>query len=328
MKCPAFTGTRSLKNLALKIAYYIDRNANVRRVPQFGCANLFEYYKNTYQTETEKQPALDKLRSMLGMEEIVALAEELIAGNYQEKILTQNGIHPKRHPRHIVFRGPSGCGKTTAARLLSQALQESGICRGYYEANARDLCGRYLGETKYNTLSALQSANDGILFLDEAYSLSIGDEYGAEAISTLLTAMESSNLIIIFAGYREEMEQFLNSNPGLKSRIGYTIDFKPYDADELFQISMRFLEDFEISPEAETLIRDHFSSISQATLDSPNFGLARFSRNVAMKIKSASAKRHWLADDGAADISVEDVQDAFSQVTESDKPKQIGFVGL
>ena len=327
MKSGSFTGAKSLESVALKISHFVCSRKKKTEPVFISVAALEKYYESAYATEEAKKSALDELRGMLGMEAVLDLAEQLIAGDYQNKLLRKQGKTPEKLPRHIIFRGPSGCGKTTAARLISKALNEAGISRGYYEANARNITGRYLGETRYNTLSAIQCANEGILFLDEAYALSIGDEYGREAISTLLTAMEEpgSNLTIIFAGYADEMDSFLNSNPGLRSRIGYTVDFRPYDRDELFKITMHFLENFTVGDKAVKLIRDHFHSLPSSVLESPNFGLARYSRNVASKIKSISARRHWLDNDGSTEISSDDVRSALRAQENPDAARQIGF---
>ncbi|MBR0112165.1 MAG: AAA family ATPase [Clostridia bacterium] len=331
MKNRSFTGEKSLESIALKIAYSFSGGISYNN-NRISASVLSDYYDQTYGSEKVKKTALERLRGMIGFEGVVDLAELLIAGEYQRRVLSEKGITPddqsSRCP-HIVFRGDSGCGKTTAARMISEALNEEGIRTGFHEVNSRSLCGRYLGETRINVQTAIKAADGGILFIDEAYALAIGDEYGEEAISTLLTEMENpdSSLIIIFAGYKDEMEHFLDSNPGLRSRIGYSVDFKPYNRQELFDIAMSFLENFEVKPAARDMIEQHFMSISQADLESPNFGLARYSRNIASKIKSASARRHWLADDNSADIDTEDVEKAIAQMTESERPKMIGFTG-
>lgn len=330
-----FTGEKSLEYIALNLAYYVNVTSgkNIKITDDV----LSDFYKNSYKTEIEKQSALDKMKSMTGFESVVDLTERLIAGSYQEKTLREYGLEPDKHPRNIVFTGPSGSGKTTAARLLAAAVSEANggtTCSSggaFVELNGRAICGRYLGETRYIVESAVQTATSnggGVLFIDEAYSLALGDEFGQEAISTLLTAMEQSDLIIIFAGYPDEMENFLNSNPGLRSRIPFSVNFKGYTSDELCTIAMGFLDSkFVVDADAKTLIREHFDSIPKDRLESKDFGLARYSRNVADAISSESARRHWLAGDDAIDISREDVETALNKISETEKPKPtIGFM--
>ncbi len=103
--------------------------------------------------------------------------------------------------------------------------------------------------------------------------------------------------------------------------------FKGYNREELFDIAMGFLEKYVVEPDAKALIKQHFDDISQSTLETPNFGLARYSRNISAAISSASARRHWLADDSALDINAEDVKNALSELSEKERPKsKIGFM--
>ena len=327
MREGSFTGEKTLGYIAMNLADFVHKTYSGTNIKIDGSV-LYEFYRSSYKSESEKESALDKLRSMTGFGDVLNLAERLVAESYMEKTFCQYGFESgEKPPRHITFCGPAGCGKTTAARLLAQALSEAGIAHGFFELNGRAICGRYLGETRVNVQTAIKAASGGVLFIDEAYALSIGDEFGMEAVSTLLTEMENNNLIIIFAGYRDEMEQFLNSNPGLKSRIGYNIDFKGYNREELFDIAMGFLEKYVVEPDAKALIKQHFDGIPKSALETPNFGLARYSRNISAAISSASARRHWHADDSALDINAEDVKSALSELSEKERPKsKIGFM--
>lgn len=328
MRSDGWCGEQSLKYLALKIMKYAvtyDRIHHGGRAGVLDSDVLRALYTSEYGFTEET--ALNKLRTMTGMREVADLAEQLIASHYQDQLLRERNITSMPMSRHIVFTGASGCGKTTAARLVGAALKEAGVGGGFHECNARALCGQYLGQTKYNTMAAVESAGGGVLFLDEAYALAIGDSYGSEAISVLLTEMEDpkSSLTIIFAGYKDEMEKLLCSNPGLKSRIGYTIDFKSYTSDELFEITLSFLKGFSVSPKAKELIQNHFKSLPLSSLERPSFGLARYSRNVASKIKGAHARKHWLAGDQSTTIVAEDVNTAMSQLSEVEQHRPLGF---
>ena len=324
-----WAGKKTVGVIALEITNFAEKNSTCKDGEgklSVTPGLLKKYYKEKYES-SEKAPALVKLRKMIGMGDIADLAEMLIAKAYQDELLRKNGIEPELESRHIVFNGPSGCGKTTAARLLSAALTEAGLNAGVYECNARQLCGQYLGETRVLTQAAVESTGDGILFIDEAYALSIGDEYGKEAIAVLLSAMENpaSKLTIIFAGYKDEMKAFLDSNPGLNSRVGYIVGFEPYTTEQLFDIAMSFLKNFKVESEAEAALREHFLGLPESEVAGPNFGLARYSRNIASAVKSASARRHWLSHDGGLDITAEDVETALRQRTSPESHTQIGF---
>ena len=145
---------------------------------------------------------------------------------------------------HLVFSGNPGTGKTTVARLLSKIYNKIGILsKGHLvETDRSGLVGGYVGQTAIKTQDVIKSAMGGILFIDEAYSLATSSEndYGKEAIDTILKAMEDNrdDLIVIVAGYTQLMDNFLHSNPGLESRFNKFIEFKDYDADELYDIFM------------------------------------------------------------------------------------------
>jgi SpoVK/Ycf46/Vps4 family AAA+-type ATPase len=146
--------------------------------------------------------------------------------------------------RHLVFSGPSGTGKTTVARMYGRALAALGVLeQGHIvEAGRSDLVGQYLGATALKTKAAVEQALGGVLFIDEAYTLArqfgINFDFGQEAIDELVRLMEDhrDQLVVIAAGYTEEMDKLLNANPGLRSRFGRIIEFPPYSPAQLTQI--------------------------------------------------------------------------------------------
>ena len=145
--------------------------------------------------------------------------------------------------KHMIFTGNPGTGKTTVARILAKYLKASGILKSGHliEVSRKDLVGQYVGHTAVLTSQVISSAIGGVLFIDEAYSLFRGtnDSYGLEAIDTLVKAMEDNrdNLVVVLAGYKKEMDEFLTANSGLRSRFSNIIEFNDYSGEELYRIA-------------------------------------------------------------------------------------------
>ena len=187
---------------------------------------------------------------------------------------------------HMLFLGNPGTGKTTVARCLSNILYNLGYIKEnkLLEVSSKDLVAEYVGQTAIKTYGVIERALGGILFIDEAYSLSSkNNSYNDEAIATLIKAMEDNrdNLVVIFAGYTREMQDFINSNSGIASRIGYTLNFKDYTEDELIEIFKGMISKagFKITKEA----LDKARKIISENKDMKNFGNARFVRNMYEK---------------------------------------------
>ena len=150
---------------------------------------------------------------------------------------------------HMIFLGNPGTGKTTVARMISGILYNLHYIETnkLIEVSAKDLVAEYVGQTAPKTMSVIEKALDGVLFIDEAYTLATKpgetNSFNDECVATLIQAMENyrDRLVVIFAGYTKEMQDFLNSNSGLVSRIGYTVEFKDYTTDELIQIFKGFV---------------------------------------------------------------------------------------
>ena len=181
---------------------------------------------------------------------------------------------------HMVFEGDSGTGKTIMARKVTQMLYDIGCIRinKLVEVDRKDLVAEYVGQTAVKTEKVIEGALGGVLFIDEAYSLtsSSSDDFGNEAISTLIKAMEDykDELVVIFAGYKKEMKKFMQSNSGIASRIGYTFNFKNYKTDELYKIFEIKCNQYslKITKDVEKKVKEviqFFSSVE-------NFGNGRF----------------------------------------------------
>ncbi|QHC67629.1 AAA family ATPase [Rathayibacter sp. VKM Ac-2759] len=191
--------------------------------------------------------------------------------------------------RHLVFTGNPGTGKTTVARLVSRIYRALGILsKGVLvEVDRSELVAGYLGQTSMKTAEVIAKARGGVLFIDEAYALAL-DQYGAEAITTLVKDMEDhrGDLVVIVAGYSGPMQGFLDTNPGLASRFSTTIDFADYSDDELSAIFARLASSADFEPTSEALAA--FAELAAAQERTEAFGNGRWVRNVL----DASIARH------------------------------------
>jgi Holliday junction resolvasome RuvABC ATP-dependent DNA helicase subunit len=232
-----------------------------------------------------------------------------------QKKAKDNGIKLPNQHLHMVFTGNPGTGKTTIARIVAECLYSVGLLREnkVIEAERKDLVAEYVGQTAPKTDEVIKRAMGGVLFIDEAYSLVPEDgsrDYGAEAIATLITAMEnhSDELVVIFAGYNKEMARFVDSNPGISSRIGYTFKFEDYKPAEIDQILKIKLKDFSFTDDADVQIMKDIEFFSKAE----NFGNGRFADRLAQEIiiKHARNSEGELTKIVASDVpTVEELSD-------------------
>jgi SpoVK/Ycf46/Vps4 family AAA+-type ATPase len=209
----------------------------------------------------------------------------------------KEGLKSPTTSYHMVFVGPPGTGKTTVARLVSQIFHSLGLLsKGHLvEVDRAELVAGYVGQTAIKTDACVKEALGGVLFIDEAYSLAGGSDqdFGNEAIETLLKLMEDnrSDLVVIAAGYRDRMESFVDSNPGLRSRFTRFIDFPDYTPDELTTIFTRLAEEEGYKLDAgvvESIRKKMFDLYISRT---PTFGNGRMVRNLFEKTITAQANR-------------------------------------
>jgi SpoVK/Ycf46/Vps4 family AAA+-type ATPase len=234
---------------------------------------------------------LAELDSLIGLERVKREIHRQVALLRVEKLRVEAGMKKPTITRHLVFTGNPGTGKTTVARLVSGIYASLGLLSQgqLIEVDRSELVAGYLGQTAVKTAEVVTKATGGVLFIDEAYSLT-GDQYGTEAVDTLVKEMEDKrdDLVVIVAGYPAPMLAFIAANPGLSSRFRTTIEFDDYTDDELVEILTLLADgaDYELTPEALT----HFRELLAATSRGSTFGNGRFSRNA---LEAAIGAHAW-----------------------------------
>ena len=240
---------------------------------------------------------LDQLdRELIGLRPVKARIREIAALLVINRARTQVGLDTAPPSLHMSFTGRPGTGKTTVAERMSKILHGLGYVRKGHVVTATrdDLVGQYIGHTAPKTREMLKKAMGGVLFIDEAYYLYRPEnerDYGAEAIEILLQVMENNrnDLVVIFAGYKERMDIFYQSNPGLSSRVANHIDFPDYTAPELLAIAQLILaaENYRFSAEAGAA----FTEYIQRRMQLPFFANARSIRNAIDRARMRQANR-------------------------------------
>jgi hypothetical protein len=234
---------------------------------------------------------LAELDALIGLERVKREVHRQVAILRVERLRADAGMKSPTITRHLVFTGNPGTGKTTVARLVGGIYAALGLLSQgqLVEVDRSELVAGYLGQTAVKTSEVVAKAAGGVLFIDEAYSLT-GDQYGTEAVDTLVKEMEDrrDDLVVIVAGYPAPMQSFVSANPGLASRFRTTIEFDDYTDDELVKILALLAEgsDFELSPEALA----HFRELLASTPRGSTFGNGRFSRNT---LEAAIGAHAW-----------------------------------
>ena len=265
------------------------------------------------QTAAEEKPESiedlkKELHSYIGLDDVKKEVDTLINLVTVQKLRKENGLPVNDLSLHMVFSGNPGTGKTMVARLMARIYKSLGILsKGQLvEVDRSGLVAGYVGQTAIKTAEVIEKAKGGVLFIDEAYALTNrgGNDYGQEAVDTLLKAMEDNrdDLIVIVAGYIELMKEFVHSNPGLESRFNRFLHFPDYSLDEMMAIfDMRCSQSsYTLAEDARPILRD---VIKLAAMDIKGFGNARGIRNLFERAVTAQANR--LATD--TDITKEDL---------------------
>ncbi|RJQ12145.1 MAG: AAA family ATPase [Bacillota bacterium] len=250
-------------------------------------------------SEKRLAETFEELESLVGLQSVKELVRELHAFIVIQKERAVRGLSAEPMVLHMVFKGNPGTGKTTVARILGRILKATGVLqKGHLvECERADLVGEYIGHTAQKTREQIRRALGGILFIDEAYSLARGGEkdFGKEAIDTLVKAMEDhkDELVLILAGYRNEMQQFLDSNPGLQSRFPIQIDYPDFTLDELMEIADGMLakRQYELTREARQALRERLIRGRRVPYGDENAGNARLVRNIIERAMRRQALR-------------------------------------
>jgi probable Rubsico expression protein CbbX len=259
---------------------------------------------NTTQVYLQEEYAKTEIAKLLNLldEELVGLApvkariREIAALLLIDKLRNNLGITSANPGLHMSFTGSPGTGKTTVGLKMADILYQLGyIQKGHLLTVTRDdLVGQYIGHTAPKTKEVLKKAMGGVLFIDEAYYLYKPDnerDYGSEAIEILLQVMENQrdDLVVILAGYKEPMDKFYESNPGLSSRIANHIDFPDYTVEELLKISKLMLEEqqYQLTPAAEVALKDYITKRKEK----PLFANARSIKNALDRARMRQANR-------------------------------------
>ena len=285
-----------IDELGIKLLDYITKTYNDTK----------DYY--SYQNELIKYISFNKdvpiIKEIKSIEDVFSELDSLVGLNKVKKALHElvdlmtlknktDKLSIGNVNMHMVFLGNPGTGKTTIARLIADIMYNLGYIKEnkLVEVSSKDLIAEYVGQTAIKTNRVIEKSLNGVLFIDEAYTLaSNNNSYNDEAIATLIQAMENyrDKLIVIFAGYTKEMQAFLDSNSGIVSRIGYTLEFDDYTTDELIKIFINFMNKSGFVVEDSAI--DYLKEIIDNNKSMKNFGNARFVRNIYEKtvIKHAS----------------------------------------
>lgn len=247
---------------------------------------------------------------LVGLTPVKERVGEIAALLLVDRLRKRFGLEATRPTLHMCFTGSPGTGKTTVAMMMSELLHGLGYLRkGHLVAVTRDdLVGQYVGHTAPKTKEVLKRAMGGVLLIDEAYHLHREDnerDYGGEAIEILLQVMESQrdDLVVILAGYKDKMDGFFSSNPGMGSRIAHHIDFPDFTGDELFEIGQMMLkqERYHLSEDARAAFYDYLCR----RMRQPRFANARSVRNAIDRMRLRQAKR--LVAGQSAELSKDDL---------------------
>jgi probable Rubsico expression protein CbbX len=268
--------------------------------------------------DSNVRDALEALeRELVGLAPVKTRVREVAALLLVEKLRRSVGFEAEAPPLHMSFTGNPGTGKTTVAMRMAAILHGLGYVRkGHLVAVTRDdLVGQYIGHTAPKTKEVLKRAMGGVLFIDEAYYLYRPEnerDYGQEAIEILLQVMENQrdDVVVILAGYKDRMDRFFSSNPGMASRVAHHIDFPDYTEEELFAIAGLMLErmQYALSEPAAQALREYIALRKTR----PNFANARSIRNALDRARLRQANRLFerraarLSRESLATIEAED----------------------
>ena len=241
---------------------------------------------------------LEELNNLIGLKNVKSKVNDLIIYQKVQKMREKEGLNAVKSTLHLSFTGNPGTGKTTVARIIGRIYKQLGLLsKGHFiEVSRTDLIAEYQGQTALKVKNVIEKAKGGVLFIDEAYSITENeqsDSYGRECITELTKALEDyrNDLVVIVAGYSEPMKNFFSSNPGLKSRFNTFIEFEDYNTKELLEIliSMCKNNDYDLTEKAKIKLNDFFETELENKKE--NFSNGRMVRNVYDDLVMNHARR-------------------------------------
>ena len=301
--------------------------------------NIYPQYRNIDTVKREiikavpKGSAYDALNQMIGLEEAKKVINQALNYYKAQKLFAEKGMKSDQPAMHMVFTGNPGTAKTSVARLFARIMKENNLLSkgNLIEVGRGDLVGKYVGWTATIVKKKFLEARGSVLFIDEAYSL-VDDRdgsFGDEAINTIVQEMENhrDDVVVIFAGYPDKMEGFLQKNPGLRSRIAYHVPFQDYETDVLCEIAKLIAKQKGLVLTDEAC--EKLTGIFEAARNESDFGNGRFVRNVIEQARMAQATRllampyETIGSADVATICAEDIE--MPDLMKKPEMKRIGF---
>ncbi len=277
------------------------QDVNSSLIEFYGCSTIQGICKPTEEADEDTrtlQDLLNELNALVGLEKVKNKVQDLIVYQEVQKMRWEKNLHSAKNTLHLAFTGNPGTGKTTVARIVGRIYKRIGLLsKGHFvEVSRTDLIAGYQGQTALKVKKVIEQAKGGVLFIDEAYSITENDHsdsYGRECLTELTKALEDyrEDLVVIVAGYTEPMNKFFESNPGLKSRFNTFIEFDDYSPDELDKIliSMCKNNDYTLDEEAKEKIHLYFEQ--QTSSKDENFANGRLVRNLYDDLVMNHARR-------------------------------------
>ena len=296
--------------LLRKIFKIIDSkefSKEIKEIANFLKKSLVEYYgylericnsDEVVEDTRSLTDLLEELNNLIGLKNVKSKVNDLIIYQKVQKMREKEGLNAVKSTLHLSFTGNPGTGKTTVARIIGRIYKQLGLLsKGHFiEVSRTDLIAGYQGQTALKVKNVIEKAKGGVLFIDEAYSITENeqsDSYGRECITELTKALEDyrNDLVVIVAGYSEPMKNFFSSNPGLKSRFNTFIEFEDYNTKELLEIliSMCKNNDYDLTEKAKIKLNDFFETELENKKE--NFSNGRMVRNVYDDLVMNHARR-------------------------------------
>lgn len=299
-----------LINHTSKLIKSTDSSKDLKRLANALKDSIMKFYGYYYILESQDKAfcvdddtrslneLLYDLNKLVGLENVKAKVNDLIAFQTVQMLREKQGLHNQKGTMHLAFTGNPGTGKTTVARIVGRIYKQIGLLsKGHFvEVSRTDLIAGYQGQTALKVKKVIDEAKGGVLFIDEAYSITENDHsdsYGRECLTELTKALEDyrDDLVVIVAGYTEPMEKFFESNPGLKSRFNTFIEFPDYDANELENILLSVCKnnDYVLTDDVRTKIRAYLEDCTSKK--DKNFANGRLVRNMYDDLVMNHARR-------------------------------------